>query len=116
MDAGTRKVWFITGAGRGMGADFARAVLAAGHALVATGRDTKRLSKVLGPSKELLTVKLDVTNRADAEAAVRAAAEGLLVRSLSSCCQEPLAPGEAQSLLNPVIRWYDELAKIARSS
>ena len=75
MNTGTRKVWFITGAGRGMGADFARAVLAAGHALVATGRDTERLSKVLGPSKELLTVKLDVTSRADAEAAVCAAAE-----------------------------------------
>jgi NADP-dependent 3-hydroxy acid dehydrogenase YdfG len=75
MNAGKRKVWFITGAGRGMGADFARAVLAAGHALVATGRDTERLSKALGRSKELLTVKLDVTSRADAEAAVRAAAE-----------------------------------------
>jgi NAD(P)-dependent dehydrogenase (short-subunit alcohol dehydrogenase family) len=58
-----------------MGADFARAVLAGGHALVATGRDTERLSKVLGPSSDLLTVKLDVTNRDDAVAAVRAAVE-----------------------------------------
>ena len=33
-----RKVWFITGAGRGMGVDFAKAALAAGHAVVATGR------------------------------------------------------------------------------
>jgi NAD(P)-dependent dehydrogenase (short-subunit alcohol dehydrogenase family) len=74
MSAG-RKVWFITGAGRGMGADFAKAVLAAGHAVVATGRDTERLSKVLGPSTELLTLKLDVTSRTDAEAAVRAAVE-----------------------------------------
>ena len=75
MTAATRKVWFITGAGRGMGADFARAVLVAEHALVATGRDTERLSKVLGPSKDLLTVKLDVTSGADAEAAVRAAVQ-----------------------------------------
>jgi NAD(P)-dependent dehydrogenase (short-subunit alcohol dehydrogenase family) len=30
------KVWFITGAGRGMGVDIARAALAAGHAVVAT--------------------------------------------------------------------------------
>jgi NAD(P)-dependent dehydrogenase (short-subunit alcohol dehydrogenase family) len=29
------KVWFITGAGRGMGVDFAKAALAAGHALPA---------------------------------------------------------------------------------
>lgn len=75
MSAARRKVWLITGAGRGMGADFARAVLAAGHALVATGRDTERLSRVLGPSSDLLTVTLDVTNRDDAVAAVRAAVE-----------------------------------------
>ena len=45
-----KKVWFITGAGRGMGADFARAALAAGHAVVATGRDTERVSTRLGQS------------------------------------------------------------------
>jgi NAD(P)-dependent dehydrogenase (short-subunit alcohol dehydrogenase family) len=32
------QVWFITGAGRGMGVDFAKAALAAGHQVVATGR------------------------------------------------------------------------------
>ena len=69
-----KKVWFITGAGRGMGADFARAVLAAGHALVATGRDGDRVSKALGQSN-VLTVKLDVTQGRDAEAAVQAAVE-----------------------------------------
>jgi NAD(P)-dependent dehydrogenase (short-subunit alcohol dehydrogenase family) len=70
-----KRVWFITGAGRGMGADFAKAVLAAGHRLVATGRDTARLTSVLGPSDDLLAVKLDVTRRADAEAAVKAAVD-----------------------------------------
>jgi NADP-dependent 3-hydroxy acid dehydrogenase YdfG len=45
MNAATRRVWFITGAGRGMGADFARAALAAGHALVATGRHKDRVSR-----------------------------------------------------------------------
>src|SRR6478672_5697248 len=68
-----KKVWFITGAGRGMGADIARAVLAAGHAVVATGRDTGRIAAALGHSEDLLPVKLDVTSHADAEAAVRAA-------------------------------------------
>jgi NAD(P)-dependent dehydrogenase (short-subunit alcohol dehydrogenase family) len=70
-----KKVWFITGAGRGMGADFARAVLAAGHALVATGRDPGRLAELLGLSDDLLAVRLDVTRREDAEAAVRSAVE-----------------------------------------
>src|SRR4051794_22044584 len=70
-----KKIWFITGAGRGMGADFAKAALAAGHSVVATGRDTDRVSKALGQSDDLLPVKLDVTSRADAEAAVRAAVD-----------------------------------------
>jgi NAD(P)-dependent dehydrogenase (short-subunit alcohol dehydrogenase family) len=58
-----------------MGADFARAVLAAGHQLVATGRDPERVTQVLGPSAHLLVVKLDVTRRGDAEAAVKAAVD-----------------------------------------
>jgi NAD(P)-dependent dehydrogenase (short-subunit alcohol dehydrogenase family) len=70
-----KKVWFITGAGRGMGADFAKAVLAAGHAVVATGRNTDAVSNALGQSNDLLAVKLDVTKPADAEAAVRAAVD-----------------------------------------
>jgi NAD(P)-dependent dehydrogenase (short-subunit alcohol dehydrogenase family) len=70
-----KNIWFITGAGRGMGADFAKAALAAGHSVVAAGRDTDRVSKALGQSNDLLPVKLDVTSRADAEAAVRAAVD-----------------------------------------
>jgi NAD(P)-dependent dehydrogenase (short-subunit alcohol dehydrogenase family) len=70
-----KKVWFITGAGRGMGVDIASAALAAGHAVAATGRDIARLSKALGTSGELLTVKLDVTRPGDAQAAVRAAVD-----------------------------------------
>jgi len=70
-----KKVWFITGAGRGMGVDFAKAALAAGHAVVASGRDRDRVSRVLGRSNDLMAVKLDVTSRADAEAAVRAAVD-----------------------------------------
>jgi NAD(P)-dependent dehydrogenase (short-subunit alcohol dehydrogenase family) len=69
------KVWFITGAGRGMGVDFARAALAAGHAVVATGRDTARLSSTLGAAADLLALKLDVTRLDDAQSAVRAAVD-----------------------------------------
>ena len=68
-----KKIWFITGAGRGMGADFAKAALAAGHAVVATGRNSDAVSKALGQSNDLLSVTLDVTRRTDAEAAVRTA-------------------------------------------
>ena len=68
-----KKVWFITGASRGMGADFAKAALAAGHSVVASGRSSDRVSQALGDSSEFLPVKLDVTVRADAESAVLAA-------------------------------------------
>ena len=71
----SKKVWLITGAGRGMGVDFARAAFASGHSVVASGRDRDRVSKVLGASSDLLAVTLDVTSVADAEAAVRAAVD-----------------------------------------
>jgi NAD(P)-dependent dehydrogenase (short-subunit alcohol dehydrogenase family) len=74
-DKTAKKVWFITGAGRGMGVDVAQAALAAGHAVVATGRDTDAVAKAVGMSGDLLVVKLDVTNRADAESAARAAVD-----------------------------------------
>jgi NAD(P)-dependent dehydrogenase (short-subunit alcohol dehydrogenase family) len=70
-----KKIWFITGASRGMGVDFARAALAAGHAVVASGRDSTAVAKALGQSDGLLAVKLDVTSRTDAEAAVRSAVD-----------------------------------------
>jgi NAD(P)-dependent dehydrogenase (short-subunit alcohol dehydrogenase family) len=69
------KVWFITGASRGMGADFAKAALAAGHSVVASGRDTDRVSKALGQANDLMPAKLDVTRSTDDEAAVRAAVD-----------------------------------------
>ena len=71
----SKKVWLITGAGRGMGVEFARAALASGHSVVASGRDRERVSKVLGTSSDLLAVKLDVTSAADAQAAMRAAVD-----------------------------------------
>jgi NAD(P)-dependent dehydrogenase (short-subunit alcohol dehydrogenase family) len=70
-----RKVWFVTGAGRGMGVDFARAALAAGDAVVATGRDPDAVAKAVGGADDLLAVKLDVTSSGDAEQAVRAAVD-----------------------------------------
>ncbi|QPB18895.1 SDR family oxidoreductase [Rhizobium sp. 007] len=69
------KIWMITGAGRGMGLDFAKAVLAAGDKLVATGRNPQRVAEAIGQSENLLVVTLDVTKPADADSAVKAALE-----------------------------------------
>lgn len=69
----TTKVWFITGAGRGMGTNIAKAVLNAGHKVVATGRNPDAVAKAIGESENVLVVQLDVTRPADAEFAVNAA-------------------------------------------
>jgi NAD(P)-dependent dehydrogenase (short-subunit alcohol dehydrogenase family) len=69
----SKKTWFITGAGRGMGVVFAKAALAAGHNVVASGRSPDALAAALAASDDLLVVKLDVTSRQDAEAATKAA-------------------------------------------
>src|SRR5436305_11414479 len=68
-----KQVWLITGAARGMGVHFAKAALAAGHAVVATGRRPEAVGRAVGASDELLVLKLDVTSLADATAAVNAA-------------------------------------------
>jgi NAD(P)-dependent dehydrogenase (short-subunit alcohol dehydrogenase family) len=70
-----KKVWFVTGAGRGMGTDIARAALAAGHRVVATGRNPEKVAGTLGTSEDLLVVSLDITEPASAQAAVQAAVE-----------------------------------------
>ena len=70
-----KKVWLITGAGRGMGVDIAKAALAAGHAVVATGRNTDAVADAVGEAGDLLVVSLDITSLASAEAAVQAAVE-----------------------------------------
>jgi len=69
------KVWLVTGAGRGMGVDIAKAALAAGDAVVATGRNPERVSSALGAHEDLLVVKLDVTSLDDARDAARAAVD-----------------------------------------
>jgi NAD(P)-dependent dehydrogenase (short-subunit alcohol dehydrogenase family) len=68
-----KHVWLITGAARGMGVDIAKAALAAGHAVVATGRDPKKVAAAIGNHDNLLAVKLDVTRPEDARSAVEAA-------------------------------------------
>ena len=65
-----KQVWLITGAGRGLGVDIAKAALSAGHAVVATGREPNKVKAAIGDSANLLALKLDVTRLEDAERAV----------------------------------------------
>ncbi|MFU8946182.1 SDR family NAD(P)-dependent oxidoreductase [Mycetocola zhadangensis] len=66
----SKNVWFITGAARGMGVDIATAALAAGHAVVATARDTQKVTAALGEHENLLALSLDIT---DPQASITAA-------------------------------------------
>jgi NAD(P)-dependent dehydrogenase (short-subunit alcohol dehydrogenase family) len=66
-------VWFITGAGRGMGVDIATAALAAENFVVATGRNTGAVAEAVGEADDLLVLELDITSPASAAAAVQAA-------------------------------------------
>jgi NAD(P)-dependent dehydrogenase (short-subunit alcohol dehydrogenase family) len=68
-----KRVWFITGASRGLGALIAQAALDDGNAVVAAGRNVGAIVERLGDSPALLPVALDVTNEAQAKAAVEAA-------------------------------------------
>jgi NAD(P)-dependent dehydrogenase (short-subunit alcohol dehydrogenase family) len=69
------KVVLVTGAGRGMGVDIARAALDAGHQVVATARNARKVTDALGNHDDLLAVALDVTDPASVQAAVDAAVE-----------------------------------------
>jgi NAD(P)-dependent dehydrogenase (short-subunit alcohol dehydrogenase family) len=68
----TKQIWLVTGAGRGMGTDIARSALAAGHAVVATGRKPDAVTHALGEHEGLLVVALDVTDTQSVHAAVDA--------------------------------------------
>jgi len=70
-----KRVWFITGAGRGMGVDIAKAALAAGNAVVATGRNPVGVTEALGEAHDLLVAALDITKPEQAGAAVQAAVD-----------------------------------------
>lgn len=69
------KVWLITGSTRGLGRALAEAVLAAGHKLVATGRNTDKLQDLVALyGDQVRAITLDVTSE---EAAASAVAEAI---------------------------------------
>jgi len=69
------KVWFITGAGSGIGAATARAAVKAGDRVVATGRNLDKVRKALGDiaGESVVFIALNVSSEAQAKAAVEGA-------------------------------------------
>ena len=70
-----KQTWLVTGAGRGMGVEFARAALAAGHHVVATGRNPDTVALRGRRARNLLVTALDVTDPHSAEAAAATAVD-----------------------------------------
>jgi NAD(P)-dependent dehydrogenase (short-subunit alcohol dehydrogenase family) len=62
-----KNVWLITGAGRGLGLDIAKAALSADHSVIATGRDPVKVKTAVGEHKNVLAAKLDITSPTDAQ-------------------------------------------------
>ena len=75
QQTGFKRVWMITGASRGMGAEITAAALAQGDAVVATARKSSAVTDALGSQRGLLAVDLDVTSEAAAHQAVKLAVE-----------------------------------------
>lgn len=68
-----QEVWFVTGANRGIGAEIARAALAAGKSVVAGARSTDSIVAALGTSDSLLAVPLDLTDAEQVRSAIASA-------------------------------------------
>jgi NAD(P)-dependent dehydrogenase (short-subunit alcohol dehydrogenase family) len=73
-DHRSRRIWFVTGAGRGLGRAFTEAILEHGDTVVATARDVSTLDDLAATHGDgLLPLQVDVTNRDAVFAAVERA-------------------------------------------
>lgn len=71
----TSKVWFITGASKGIGQILAAALLADGHRVAATSRDKASLEKSFAGGDGFLALETDLTDSASVKAAIDATVE-----------------------------------------
>ena len=70
----TNKVWFVTGASKGLGLVLVQSLLAAGHRVTATSRSTSELVQTIGPASDrFLPLQVDLVSEVSASDAVRAA-------------------------------------------
>lgn len=66
-----QKVWFITGASKGMGLEVAKTVLANGDKVIATSRSLdEQIESIAEESGNLLPLKVDITNEEEVKSAI----------------------------------------------
>ncbi|RKN83530.1 oxidoreductase [Ulvibacterium marinum] len=69
----TQKVWFVTGASKGLGLSLVKKLLDAGHRVAATSRTPEAISeKIDAPDTECLVLSMDLTNDKDIRSAIDA--------------------------------------------
>jgi len=67
----TQKVWFVTGASKGMGLEITKAALESGEKVIATSRNTDiLLEKIVDHKDNLFPVELDITSEKDIQNAI----------------------------------------------
>lgn len=69
------KVWFITGAAKGIGQILAKSLLASGHRVAVTSRDRAALEKSFAGADGLLALETDLTSEISVKAAIDATVE-----------------------------------------
>lgn len=72
MENKEKKVWFITGASKGLGLEFVKQLLAKGNYVAATSRNKAQLLAAAGEHENLLPLEVDLTSENSVEQAVKA--------------------------------------------
>lgn len=71
---GNNKVWFITGASKGLGLELAKKLLAEGYKVAATSRNEEALVKAIGnPSENFLPLEMDLVDEKSVKNAIEVA-------------------------------------------
>lgn len=70
METQQAKVWFVTGASKGLGADLVKQLLAQGYKVAATSRKKQALTEMIGEHDNFLPLTMDVTSNTDVKNAI----------------------------------------------
>lgn len=68
-----KKVWFVTGASKGLGLTLVKKLLASGYQVAATTRDEKALSVEVGNNTDFLPLQVDLVNEGSVTSAINEA-------------------------------------------
>jgi len=70
------RVWFVTGASKGFGLALVKLLISTGHKVAATSRNIEELERqVGGADKNLMPLKVDITNNRDVKGAIQQTVE-----------------------------------------